>query len=138
MVPASAVVAQAREWVGVRFLHQGRERTGADCIGCIAGILSELDLMLALSELPNNYARAPQAELMQACERLCTPSDLRPGVLLLIKLPLTAYPSHAAIYTGFSMIHSDGMRGRIVEHGYGRPWTTRTHSIWALPGVDYS
>lgn len=137
MVTAMDLVTQARQWVGVRFLHQGRSRTGADCIGFVAGAMGELDLMSVLIALPGNYSRIPQAQLMQAIEQRCTRCELKPGALLLIKLPFTEHPSHAAIYTGVSMIHSDVMRGEIVEHAYGRPWTTRTHSIWELPEVAY-
>lgn len=137
MVTGDQVIAQAREWVGVRFLHQGRSRAGADCIGFVAALCAELGLMTPLAALPNNYARAPAAQLIEGLERLAGRCELKPGALLLIKLPLTAYPSHAAIYTGSSMIHSDGMRGCVVEHSYGRPWTNRTDSVWTLPGVTY-
>lgn len=137
MVPASAVVAQAREWRDVRFLHQGRSRAGADCIGFIAAMAAELDLLTLLLALPNNYARAPQALLLDGLGRLTTQCELQPGALLLINLPFMPYPSHVAIYTGVSMIHSNSMLGEVVEHAYGRPWTTRTHSVWAIPGVTY-
>lgn len=136
MTPAR-VIAQAREWRGVRFLHQGRARTGADCIGSLAGILAELGLPQAIEAMPHNYARAPQAQLLEGVQALCVPCELKPAALLLIKLPLTDYPSHAALYTGVSMIHSDGMHGCVVEHAYAGPWMKRTHSVWELPGVAY-
>lgn len=132
-----AVIAQARDWVGVRFLHQGRGRTGADCIGFLAGMLAELGLSQAIDAMPHNYARAPQARLLKGVWELCTACELKPAALLLIKLPLTDHPSHAAIFTGVSMIHSDGMHGKVVEHAYAGLWVKRTHSIWELPGVMY-
>lgn len=137
MITSDALIEQAREWVGVRFLHQGRSRAGADCIGFIASVLAELGETAAIFALPHNYSRAPQALLMEGVQQLATRCDLMPGTLLLIKLPMTDHPSHAAIYTGVSMIHSDGMHGAVVEHGYGRPWDKRTDSVWALPGVAY-
>lgn len=137
MITPEQVVAQVREWCGVRFLHQGRARTGADCIGFIASALAELGIMVGLENLPTSYARAPQALLIDTLTRVATPCGLQPGALLLIKLPMTEHPSHAAIYTGASIIHSDGMRGKVVEHAYDRPWTTRTDSVWAIPGVTY-
>lgn len=137
MIPPDAVVDRARTWLGVRFLHQGRSHAGADCLGFIAAVLGELGDGTALEHLPANYARNPQSLLVDKLTALCLRGPLVPATLILIKFPLTEHPSHAAIFTGESMIHSDQMAGKVVEHSYAGPWLKRTDSIWQLPGVTY-
>ncbi len=133
----AALIAQAREWVGVKFLHQGRTRLGCDCLGLIAGVLGELGDTVALAALPQGYGRDPQAQLLERLTSTTTIAPLQAGVLLLIQWPQTEFPSHAAIYTGSSMIHSYAAVGKVVEHGYREPWVRRTVSVWALPSVAY-
>jgi cell wall-associated NlpC family hydrolase len=137
VIEPAAVIAQARSWVGTRFLHQGRSRHGADCLGSIAAMMAELGSMTPLTYLPLNYARDPGPLLLQTLEALTHTIALQPAAFLLIQFPFAKYPSHGAIYTGENMIHCYASVGRMVEHGYRDPWAKRTVSIWALPLVMY-
>lgn len=137
MIAPAAVVAQAHEWVGVRYLHQGRTRFGCDCLGFIAALMGELGEPRLLEWLPINYGREPQSLLIENVTAHTTPEVLQPAALILIQWPLTEFASHAAIYTGVSMIHAYESVGRVVEHGYREPWIARTAGVWALPGVAY-
>jgi cell wall-associated NlpC family hydrolase len=137
VIAPNDLVLQAREWVGVPFLHQGRTRSGCDCLGFIAGVLGELDSTTALQLLPLDYGRAPQQQLRKNLTKACKQVPLQAGALLLIQWPMSPFPSHAAIYTGESMIHSFEAERKVVEHGYRTPWPQRTVSIWALPDVTY-
>lgn len=136
-IAPTALIKQARAWLGVPFRHQGRTRISCDCLGYIAGMLGELDSATALELLPINYGREPQSMLLEILTKHCTQTTLKPAVLLAIQWPHAEYPSHAAIYTGESMIHCYEAVGRVVEHGYRPPWIARTASIWALPDVTY-
>lgn len=136
MTPA-ALIVQARQWVGVPFLHQGRTRFGVDCLGFIAAVLAEMGDTFILNVLPANYGRDPQASLLEGVEAHLKPIALQPGVMLVLQFPLTPFASHVALYTGVSMIHSLQANRCVVEHGYEPPWPARTRSIWALPGVAY-
>lgn len=137
MITPDQVIAKAREWVGVRFLHQGRSRSGADCIGFISALAAELGSMTLLDNLPHNYARAPQKLLTDGLHSLSQQIQLTPAALLLIQFPFADYPSHAAVFTGVSIIHSNLMLGKVVEHSYGSPWIKRTNSVWRIPGITY-
>lgn len=137
MITAHDVVAEARAWLGVPFLHQGRSRNGVDCIGYVAAVCAHLGALEPLNNLPHNYARNPQALLKDALRMLGRPTTLEIGCIVLIKWPLTKDPSHVGIYTGESMIHCYEAVGRVVEHGYTTPWPERTESLWRLPGVTY-
>lgn len=118
-------------------MHQGRTRMGADCLGFISAMLAELGSLDFLYNLPQNYGRAPQTELIDGLAHLSYEIKLQPASFLLIKFPFHKYASHGAIYTGESMIHSFQSNGKVIEHGYRAPWIGRTLSVWALPGVTY-
>lgn len=137
MIEPDALVCNYRTWLGVKFLHQGRTRLGCDCLGFIAGGAAELGSSVFLDHLPLNYARNPQSLLLDRLEILSRRVKLQAGALITIKWPLHQYASHAAIYTGSTLIHSYQANGKVVEHGYREPWISRTDSIWAIPLVIY-
>lgn len=137
MIAVEQLVTEAREWVGVPFLHQGRSRFGADCLGFVAASLAHLGSRILLDHLPNNYSRNPQALLIRGLTSLCQKIDLEPGALVIFQFPQTEFPSHAAIYTGESIIHAFEREKKIVETGYGQPWLRLAHSAWAMPLVVY-
>jgi cell wall-associated NlpC family hydrolase len=131
------LVENYRSWLHVKFLHQGRTRLGADCLGFIAAGANEVGSSLFLDNLPINYARNPQSLLLDSLEQLTRKIDLQPGALIAIKWPFTQVASHAAIYTGTSIIHSYEANREVIEHGYVQPWIARTDSVWAIPLVKY-
>lgn len=137
MIEPAALIAQARQWVGVRFLHQGRSRHGADCLGAISAILGELGSDVFLRYLPLNYARSPQSLLIDTLGQVSREIPLQPGAIITVQFPFTPYPSHAAIFTGESIIHAHARVQKVVEHGYQEPWIQNTRSIWAAPLVVY-
>ena len=137
MIAAHEVIEQARAWVGVRFLHQGRTRNGADCLGSIAGIMAELGSMAPMNFLPLNYGRDPGPRLIQTLEEITREIPLQPAAFVLVKFPHAKHASHGAIYTGENLIHCFAGAGKVVEHGYRDPWVKRTVSVWALPLVIY-
>lgn len=130
-------MAEARTWVGVPFLHQGRSKSGVDCIGFVASVGAALGNHVFMDALPHNYARAPQARLVDGLAMYSSQVPLQAGAVLLIKWPFDKDASHAAIYTGESIIHCFEAERKVVEHGYSIPWPNRTVSIWAMPGVIY-
>jgi cell wall-associated NlpC family hydrolase len=131
------VIENARSWLGVRFLHQGRSRFGVDCLGFIAAMLHELGSDVFMRHLPQAYGRDPQALLIDGLTNLTCEIPLQAGALVLIKWPASKFPSHAAVYTGTTLIHCFQSQGRVLEHGYRGPWVARTASVWALPLVVY-
>src|SRR4051812_45789055 len=43
-VSREAVIAEARTWDGVRWVHQGRTRHGVDCVGLIVNVCWKLGI----------------------------------------------------------------------------------------------
>ena len=57
------IVAEARRWIGVRWRHQGRSRSGVDCIGlCLCAV--EAATGTAFSA-PATYSRRPAGSALQ-------------------------------------------------------------------------
>jgi cell wall-associated NlpC family hydrolase len=139
---AQNLIDQARKMVGTKWLHQGRSPGGVDCIGFLdvsakrAGL--DFEKMLGIN-LPVNYGRHPQPDLLRAYEAHATRIDKPiPGAVLLMQFNGEKYPRHVALYTErATIIHANAVRGVIVEHGYRAAWPRWTHSIWRLPGLDY-
>jgi cell wall-associated NlpC family hydrolase len=137
MISPAQVVRNARTWIGVPFLHQGRARSGADCLGFISASMMELDSDTFLANLPRTYGRNPQALLEDGLRAHSRQIALQPAALVLIKFLHSDHASHAAIYTGSTIIHAYQNFRRVVEHGYQEPWLRLTVGIWALPDVNY-
>ena len=137
MIKRAQLVAEARRWVGVPYVHQGRTRYGVDCIGLILCVRAALEPWDALSREPRDYARHPRDGLLldrvrTSCFLLAAPED---GALILIRWPKTSHPSHVAIYAGGNLIHAYQRAKRVVETGFRAHWLRNAHSYWQLPGV---
>lgn len=135
---ADAVVQEARTWVGTPFLHQGRTRTGIDCVGLPIVVLQRLDAVPPDFEI-RDYPRQPfqgelEQRLMTHCRRLPEPV---PGALIAIQWQRSL--AHVALYTDTdTLIHAFERRGQVIEHGFRGMWRTRyATGAWALPGVRY-
>lgn len=137
MIDPQAIVVEARTWVGTMFLHQGRNRQGCDCLGFISAVMADLGDSTFMQNLPHNYSRNPQGSLIAGIGRLCALSGLQPATLITFQFPKAEHPSHAALFTGSTIIHADQTVGKVVEHSYAGAWPRLTHSIWTIPGVKY-
>lgn len=138
MIEVGTLIENYREWLGVRFLHQGRSRLGCDCLGFVAGGAAEVGSSVFLDNLPIDYGRDPQAILLEKLEALTRKIELQAGCLITIQWPQTKFASHGAIYTGTSIIHAYAGNSKVIETTYGRQWIARTTAAWAIPLVKYS
>lgn len=137
IIEPESLIANYREWIGIRFLHQGRSRLGVDCLGFIAAGAAEVGSNVFLDHLPPNYGRDPQSILIEGLEKLTRKIDLQPGALVTVRWPLTQFASHAMIYTGESIVHAFQSVGRVVETQFGDQWRSRMTAAWAIPLVKY-
>lgn len=136
MIEPEAVIAQARQWIGVPFLHQGRNRFGCDCTGLFVGLMLELGSSELADAAPAAWSRSG-LELVPRLSEISREIDLQPAAIVVVRWPKALQPSHAALYTGSSIIHATQANGKVVEHAFGKQWMSRTDSIWALPMVAY-
>jgi cell wall-associated NlpC family hydrolase len=139
MITADQIIAEARTWIGVRFLHQGRTRHGVDCVGLVACVMRSLDPSWS-AEIPIDYARRPKDGTLLSyttryCQRL---KRVEHGALVLMQFPKISTPSHVALYTkDGTIIHAHSVTRRVCEVGFRAQWERDFHSTWRLPGVGH-
>ncbi len=112
----------AREYVGTPFHHQGRVKgVGVDCVGLVLCVARELGTVAPGWDVPG-YSRYPDGvDLVRHLgEKLIkiSESEMRPGDVVLVAF--AKYPQHVGIvgdyvHGGLSIIHADGLRGKVLE-----------------------
>ena len=135
------IIAEARSWIGTKFLHQGRLKKtnsdpgGCDCIGLIMGIAQSLNLCSASSNLPicqydrKDYARLPSSyELKSQLDLHLKPSD-KPEIGNVVLMRFNDLPQHVGILAPylqdsnkFSLIHAYLPAGKVIEHIIDESW----------------
>lgn len=142
----SQVAESALSYIGTPWVHQGRTKgVGVDCIGLLVGVASEVGLNF---EDQTDYSPVPHDAKSHLIEGLqhnnCSRTqECLPGNILLFCLMKAKMPSHCAILVGNGrMIHAMNYRSKsgklhqVRAHVYANPWVSRTHSIWAYPGIE--
>ncbi len=137
---ASAIVAEARSWLGVPWRHQGRDRSGIDCGGLIVRVAHALELSQYDT---SNYARRAKdfqflehfrAGLGMASVRM---SEVRPGdVVIFVD---RASPCHCGFYTlqegAPSFVHAHALRRQVIEERFVGEWRAAAKFVFRWPGV---
>ena len=132
---AFKIAATARKYIGVRFHHQGRNRTaGMDCIGLLV-IIAE-DLALPIKDV-SNYRRIPDGKslIRNLDEQLEKIDALEMGCIIVFWIVRPDRPQHVGIYTGDGMIHTHAGIGKVVHSAFGESWRKRVHSMYKYRGV---
>lgn len=132
MIARETFLAEARSWLGVRWLHQGRSRLGVDCIGlllvtCWALELTDYDV--------TGYGRAPNADFMRReCDRLMVrTADPQPGDVYLMRFGIE--PQHIAIVTERGILHARAASRKVVETTLPDAWRHQVVAAYTVPGV---
>ena len=141
----SRIVDAARSWRGVRYLHQGRNRFGADCVGMPLGVYAELGVPMSDWRAYGQEAD-PDELLRRLIVNLGDPvavgpiseSDLQPGDIALFHFPHVKTPRHLAIIAdraggGFNFIESNGNEGCVVERRLDSRYMSRITHIFRRP-----
>ena len=140
MVSRETVVAEARSWRDVRWLHQGRSRQGIDCIGLVVVVrkalgIGDYDL--------TGYPRSPDGTFMTnffkaGGIRVGIP-QAQPADLLLFRDAMS--PCHVGIVTArtgdvMHMIHALATRHKVIEEPVLHEWQQKWVAAIQMPGVD--
>ncbi len=141
----TAIVEQARTYLGVPFRHRGRTPRGLDCAGLV--VRSYADLGVVLPDVAC-YGREPHRDgLMDAMRAafgvpvwegrsLIDRAVLRVGDVVVLRFEV--HPHHIAIVTddrhhGLGLIHAyspPGGGGRVVEHGLDARWQSQILAVF--------
>lgn len=147
----SAVIAEARRWVGTPFRHRhARLDRGVDCVGLVRGVADNLGAISITAEdwRPFElYSRTPNPEKMgEAMAQFLiaaevSPLDLAPDAHIAWMQWREGLPMHLGFAATFedrrTIIHATESIGQCVEHDFSDLWRARVHSWWKLPGVAY-
>jgi len=139
-------IEAARKYQGVPFFHQGRCDVGLDCFGLIlksyedVGFLGNKELE-AVSKDKNisKYSRLPDSDVFintffKPCFDDVGFSGMKSGDIILFKI--AGALQHVAIYVFENgvetIIHSNEMVGKVVEHRFDAKWKRRAQFVFSL------
>lgn len=140
-------MAAARSYVGVKWRHQGRSRSGMDCAGLVIRVPLDLGI------LPDGfdfraYHRYPDGKTLErTCEEnldhLDSFAKVQPGDVLTMHDLGTRWPCHMGIVAdrpggGFNLVHSWAHLPirRVVEARLDDFWLSKVTGCWAYRGVS--
>jgi hypothetical protein len=145
MTTARDVIACARQFIGVRFAHQGRSTAGLDCLGLLIltaqrlGLRFDDDAVDAL-DIPNYGTRPDTLLLKQKLDTHLIPIPLRDlSVADVVVLKIDGLPQHLALITDYpmqgelGMIHAYAPARQVVEHRYDAHWRRDSYLTYRLP-----
>lgn len=142
MIVRTAILAEARDWIGTPYQHQASAKcAGCDCLGLVRGVWRAIygDEPEAPPPYTPDWAeRAGEETLLHAARRYLREiaiADAAPGDILLFRMAPDAPAKHAAILDdGHLLIHA--YWGRAVVHSRFAPWwRTRCAAAFAFPGA---
>ena len=138
MIDRLEIVAAARSYLGVPFMHQGRTRDGIDCAGlltCVAYDLGIRDVRVT------DYARMPDAARAKAIiEAHMDPApyaQLAPGDA--ISFVIMTEVQHYGLVTEINphkFIHAYGPADRVVEQPLNSVWLRRLRGCYRFRASD--
>lgn len=133
----------ARRYLGVRFRHRGRTYRGLDCAGL--GWLAYADCGVSLPDF-QLYGREPHKDGLtrRIAEVLGDPVSVVPvkrsDILVddVVVMRFEHEPHHVAIVGdyvlgGLSLIHADGMAGKVIEHRLADDHIQRITHVFRRP-----
>jgi len=149
MATSHEVVACARQFLGVRFAHQGRSVAGLDCLGLLLITAQTLDFTFDGAGVEaldvHHYGTRPDAMLLkQKLDTHLQPiekADVRAADILLLKI--NGMPQHLALLSDYpmanelGMIHAYAPAREVVEHRYDAHWRRNTYRAYRLPQLAH-
>jgi NlpC/P60 family putative phage cell wall peptidase len=142
MIARSAILAEARDWIGTPYQHQASAKgAGCDCLGLVRGVWRALygaEPELAPAYTPDWAERQGAETLLNAARRNLHEivlSDAAPADVLLFRMHAAAPAKHVAILDEEArIIHA--YWGRAVVRSYFAPWwRARCIAAFAFPDV---
>lgn len=137
MIGADSIIAAARAYLRVPYVHRGRSRRGLDCAGLVLAVARDLGLPYPQQKLC--YRPWPDLALLDALlPQFCDPAPAAaPGCIL--RLTVAGRPQHLGIAATLrgepSVIHVNAAIGRVVEHAVDRRTERRIVAAWQFQGA---
>jgi hypothetical protein len=135
------IVREARTYMGIPFLHQGRTRAGLDCIGLVLNVGWTLGFLPREYDV-QGYRRTPDGRLFAECDRMLTriSAPVYGGVLV---MKFDIEPQHIAFvgeYDGdLTVIHAlwnrDRKQSKVVETRLNADLRSQIVGCFDVPGI---
>lgn len=141
----SRLVEQARTWLGVPYLHQGRNRFGVDCVGFPRGVYLELGVptedyrAYGLEAHPDDLLRRMRGALGDEVALAPVRAEqLQPGDIVVFHFPGSKTPRHLAMIAdraggALNFIEANGNTGRVVERRLDERYMARITHVFRRP-----
>ena len=135
----SALADAARQYIGVRFRHRGRDRRGLDCAGLVWAAYRDLGTILPEFLL---YGREPHRDgLTQHVQAALGAPVIGPQDGDVLVMRYEREPHHVAVvgshdYAGtqaLTIIHADGWNGRVLEQRLTPDMVSRITHVYRRP-----
>ena len=148
MTTRADIVSCARQFIDVRFTHQGRSVEGLDCLGLLLVTAAKAGLQFGEHTVEDidvpTYGMRPDTTLLkQKLDQFLipiTPEELAPADIVLLKMQ--GSPQHLAILTDYpvkghlGMVHAYAPARKVVEHRYDPLWQRETYATYRLPHLS--
>ena len=138
------IVAAAREYMGVPFVHMGRDKNGIDCIGLVVRVIFDLGVEnLIVSDIKgqydgrfNTYSRRPQGNYLR---RMIGQVFTQVPVEKAMKGDILFLTGDNWVHLGIksqkdAMIHAYALKpGKVCEHRLTNVWMNRVKCAFSFP-----
>jgi len=146
MATAEQIIAEARNWIGTAYKHQGRQRTVAvDCIGLVFGVMHACGMGSTLfwadfNRRHRSYKRVPDGHTLHDIFSTYTPeypkTKAQPGDVLLICM--AGMPRHTAILTERNtIIHAHSEARGCLEQPWIDTWYNDTATAFRILETEW-
>ena len=138
MLNSQHIIASARQWLGVPWKHQGRTRSGIDCIGLLILVAQAAGYT---DKDERGYSRRPDgrnfiARFQEEMDEIAL-ADIRPGDVLVFAD--SCYPCHCAIVSqkngALYIIHAHATRRQVLEERYAFEWPGKARKAFRFKGM---
>lgn len=139
------IVSSARTYMGTRFRHRGRNRTGLDCAGLVWAAYHDNGIDLPDFRL---YSKEPSAHDKGLTQYMVTALgksvseapvheiELEAGDIVVLRFEVE--PHHVGIiteypYGGFALLHACGHNKKVIEHRLSPDMIKRITHVFRRP-----
>jgi cell wall-associated NlpC family hydrolase len=131
------VIAEARKWIGTRWVHQGRSVHGVDCAGLVLMVGQALGLPC---EDMLGYRRSPDGLLFRQhiVNQTTFEAQPRPGSIALLRE--AKFPTHTGIFAtdnegNLTLIHAYMPYGKVMEEQFIHDWPEKLVGVRNYMGM---
>lgn len=141
MIARSALLEEARSWIGTPYQHQASAKgAGCDCLGLVRGVWRALygaEPELTPAYTPDWAERQGAETLLQAAQRHLTEAAIAaPGDVVLFRMDARSPIKHAAILDQDDhIIHAYWGRA-VVRSRFAPWWRARAAAAFSFPSVS--